>query len=66
MTRTPCITITTGRFMSWSEWVAAVDYLETRAVAAEQHGLPRTAKSWRDMIKNLSTRAIDKKETPND
>ena len=57
MTRKTGITITTGRLMSWDEWVAAVDYLEARAVAAEQHGLPRTAKSWRTMIENLQVGA---------
>ena len=53
------ITITTGQSMTWDEWVAAVDYLEARARLAEQHGLPRTAKSWRTMVESLQVVADD-------
>jgi hypothetical protein len=50
------ITITTGRPLTWDEWVAAADYLEARAKLADQHGLPRTAESWRGVIEHLQVR----------
>jgi CubicO group peptidase (beta-lactamase class C family) len=48
-------TITTGRIMTWDEWVQAAEHLEARAKLAEQNGLPRTARSWRTVIENLQT-----------
>jgi hypothetical protein len=48
--------ITTGRQLTWDEWVKAVEDLEARAELAERRGLHSTAKSWRDMIANLRLR----------
>jgi hypothetical protein len=48
--------ITTGRQLTWDEWVKAVEDLEARAELAERNGLHSTAKSWRDMIANLRLR----------
>ena len=40
--------VTTGRILTWDEWVQAADYLEARARSAEQNGLPKTALAYRD------------------
>jgi hypothetical protein len=45
--------ITTGRALSWEEWVKAVDDLEARAELAERHRLHRTARCWREQVKTL-------------
>jgi hypothetical protein len=47
------MSITTGRPLTWDEWVRAMERLEARAKLAEQHGLPKTAQSWRAVIENL-------------
>jgi hypothetical protein len=49
----PMPIITTGRVLSWDEWVKAVEELEARAELAERNGLHSTARSWREQIKNL-------------
>jgi hypothetical protein len=55
---TPMI-ITAGRTLTWVAWVKAVEQLEARAELAERNGLPRTARSWRDMIAGLArTRSV--------
>jgi hypothetical protein len=45
------ITITIGRHLDPEE--QAIANLNARAQMAEKNGLPKTAKSWRDMVKNL-------------
>jgi hypothetical protein len=47
------MSITTGRPLTWEEWVQATEQLEAKAKLAEQRGLPKTAQSWRAMIDNL-------------
>jgi hypothetical protein len=47
------MSITTGRPLSWDEWVRVTENLEARIRLAEQHGLPKTAQSWRAVIENL-------------
>jgi hypothetical protein len=46
-------TITTGRPLTWDEWVRAAENLEARIKLAKTHGLPKTAQSWRAMIETL-------------
>jgi hypothetical protein len=48
--------ITTGLPLTWDEWVRAVENLEARIKLAKQHGLPRTAQSWRTVIDTLQVR----------
>jgi hypothetical protein len=49
----PLPIITTGKSLSWDEWVRAVEQLEARAELAERNGLRHTAQSWRNTITNL-------------
>jgi hypothetical protein len=45
--------ITTGKPLTWEQWVQAVEELEAKAELAERKGLHHTAKSWRDTVSNL-------------
>jgi hypothetical protein len=49
----PSMIITSGRTLSWDEWVQAVEHLEAKAELADHNGLHHTAQSWRDMIASL-------------
>jgi hypothetical protein len=60
--------ILSGPFLTEAELAQAIASLEARAELAERNGLSRTARSWRDAIKNLAAaeemRAAIKAATP--